>query len=88
MSSNEDYFVVAEEYKMEGKLGKAIEQYQQISEKDPDNIRALMNLGRLYYMLGHMKKSIEAYEKVAELKPDYFFALYRLGNFSLSCCSF
>ncbi len=51
-------------------LKKAIEQYQKISEKDPQDIESLLMLGRLQKVGQNSPESEKAYKRVLEIDPD------------------
>ncbi|MFX0188360.1 MAG: tetratricopeptide repeat protein [Candidatus Hodarchaeota archaeon] len=58
---------------------KAIKCFKKIIEIEPDNYRAIYNLGISYFNLGRMKKAIYAYNEAIKIKPDYKHCYYNIG---------
>lgn len=63
------------------KYGSAINAYQQILKNNPQNQRALFNMGDAYYRLNEYTQAQESYKQAASLPGDYAqSAQYNLGN--------
>lgn len=63
------------------KYGSAINAYQQILKNNPQNQRALFNVGDAYYRLNEYTQAQESYKQAASLPGDYAqSAQYNLGN--------
>ncbi len=63
------------------KYGSALNSYNTILKKHPDNQRALFNAGNAYYRLNEYTQAEEMYQKAASEEGDLSqSALYNLGN--------
>ena len=71
----------AEIYRLGGRYPKAIADFDNIIQLQPDNAEAFANRGSLYGMTGGLDKAIADYSKAIELKPDD--ASYFLGRGSI-----
>jgi len=60
-------------------IEKAIGCFKRIIEIEPNNYRALYNLGIAYFNLSQMNNALEAYNKALKIKPDYKYCLYNMG---------
>jgi putative inorganic carbon (HCO3(-)) transporter len=60
-------------------LGEAITRLENLITKDPWNIEAHFQLGRLYYNVGRVDEAIRLFEAVALVVPKHSNALYSLG---------
>ncbi len=60
-------------------LHKAILNFKQALELDPDYASAHNGLGSAFAQAGNFDAAISSWEKAVELKPDYDFPLYNLG---------
>jgi tetratricopeptide (TPR) repeat protein len=58
---------------------KAIEQYEKISEKEPDDIEVLLTLGRLYKVAQKSPEAEKAFQKALDKDPDNEDALMGLA---------
>lgn len=63
----------------ERNMGKAVEQWATVLEKDPDNIDALLNLGIYYGERGDTNKAIDYYQRILSISPDHADAYYNIG---------
>ena len=63
------------------KYGSALNHYNEVLKKNPNNQQALFNAGNAYYRLNEYTQAEEAFKKAAELSGDYGqHALFNLGN--------
>lgn len=63
------------------KYGSALNSYQEILKKSPNNQTALFNSGNAYYRLNEYTQAEDAFKKAAQLNGDYSqHALFNLGN--------
>lgn len=60
-------------------LQKAIQDFKQALELDPDYASAHNGLGSAYAQAGNLDAAISSWERAIKLKPDYDFPLYNLG---------
>jgi len=58
---------------------KSIGCFKKIIEIEPNNYRALYNLGISYFNLGRMQNAIKACTEAVNLKPDYKHCWYNMG---------
>jgi tetratricopeptide (TPR) repeat protein len=56
---------------------EALFKYNQCLNRNPDDIKALFNVGTAYLSLSDFEKAHEFYEKVLKLDPDYIVAVHR-----------
>lgn len=63
----------------EGKFKRALTQYREAIEHDPQDARAFWGLGRAYYHLGEYDKAIAAYQKALQIDPSNDIAQADLG---------
>ncbi|UBM59457.1 tetratricopeptide repeat protein [Marinilongibacter aquaticus] len=70
-------------YIQEDRLDEAIRDLQDLVNKDPKNVGALLNLGLIYDNEGDKEKALETYNKVLELDPDNYDC-----NFSIAVIHF
>lgn len=66
-----DEFVMGDE--------KSIKCFKKIIEIEPNNYRAIYNLGISYFNLGRLKKAMNAYNDAIKIKPDYKHCYYNIG---------
>lgn len=66
-------------YQERGQKTWATESYQQVLERQPDNVAALNNLGWIYFEDGAYTKSLELLNQAAKLAPDNPAVLDSLG---------
>lgn len=66
-------------YYLQKKYDKAIQVFQKIIEKHPNNIEAHYNLGNSYFRLRQFNKAQVAYEKVYNLDSTFLDAMENLG---------
>ncbi len=60
---------------------KAQELYEQVLETEPENVRALEALGKIYFKVqGNLDKTISVYEKILSVNPKDLYALVILGS--------
>jgi tetratricopeptide (TPR) repeat protein len=53
---------------------------REVTAKDPNNIYALMSLGRASLMSNQIEKAVEHFKKVASLQPDNIEAVFRVAE--------
>ena len=58
---------------------QAIKIFEKMIEIEPENYRALYNLGITYFNLGKIEKALESYNMALKIKPDYKFCYYNMG---------
>ena len=58
---------------------KSIINFNKIIEIEPDNYRAIYNLGISYFNLGKIDKAMKAYNDAIKIKPDYKHCYYNIG---------
>jgi tetratricopeptide (TPR) repeat protein len=63
-----------------GQPMKGISILKEILEKDPDNLKAHLNLGYFSVKSGQFDKAIERFEKVLQINPSYTEAYIYLGD--------
>lgn len=66
--------------RLEGRLPEAIERLERVVELRPDNLPALIRLGRTHLVSGEPDKAAEYFGAVLELEPGSSAALYGLGR--------
>lgn len=64
----------------EGKYNEAIESFEKVVEKFPDNIEGYYNLGLSYLRKGDVDPAIASFEKAAELNPEALPIFLALGE--------
>src|SRR5262249_15032554 len=52
-----------------GEFGKAVDPWEKLARLAPDNSRAWLHLGALYYQLDRLEDSAEAYRRSIDLHP-------------------
>ena len=62
-----------------GRLKDAINIYELILQKDPNNAQAHSNLGVAFQQQGHLKNAIKSFHKALNIKPDFAKAQSNLG---------
>lgn len=62
-----------------GDLESSAQCYLQVIKKDPENKRALNNLGKLYHARGQLESAIEIYHRALEVDPVYPAAHFNLS---------
>jgi tetratricopeptide (TPR) repeat protein len=65
-----DHFKRGNEYIQDGELEKAVDEYKQALELEPENVDVLTNLGVVYYNLGRLDEAIAEYLKATEIAPE------------------
>lgn len=69
------------QFYQEQKYGSALNSYNAVLKKHPQDARALFNAGDAYYRLNEYTQAQEVYQKAAQLDSPYRQdALYNLGN--------
>jgi len=63
----------------QGKIDKAIAQYQQALKLRPDYVHAVYNLGNAYLQQGQTERAIDYYRRTLGLRSDYAMAYFNLG---------
>ncbi len=76
----DDYFLWGYDAGMEGKHEKAVEHYQQATEKEPNNYVAWNNKGYALSDLERYEEAMAAYDKAIEIKSDFHEAWYNKGD--------
>lgn len=71
MESAVSHFNLGVSYQEEGKLRKAIEEYEKVISIEPFNVDAYNNLGMAYKDLGELERAIHYYRKAITLNPQY-----------------
>jgi len=66
-------------FEEKGLTDKAIEQYQIVLARYPNDPRAHENLGVAFFKQGLMDKAIEELQTTIKLRPDYYDAYYNMG---------
>ena len=59
---------------------KAIDRYQALILREPNNARAYYSLGTMYSRTGRIEESIEQYKRAVALKPDCRKSLFNLAS--------
>ncbi len=59
---------------------ETLEEYKGVLDRDPDYLKALLNMGNLYVQLGDNDRAIKLFKKVITLDPDNADALNHLGS--------
>jgi tetratricopeptide (TPR) repeat protein len=59
---------------------QGISMIREVTTKDPNNIYALMSLGRASLMSNQIEKAVEHFKKVASLQPDNIEAIFRVAE--------
>ena len=73
----------AQKYYNEGKVAEALDQFEQVQYKDPNEVTLLYNQANCQYQLGRTDRAVELYEKVLGQSKDKSLqakAHYNLGN--------
>jgi len=68
---------LSDEFVME--FEKAIKYFNKILEIDPNNYRAIYNIGIAHFNMGDMNKAMRAYNDAIKIKPDYKHCYYNIG---------
>jgi tetratricopeptide (TPR) repeat protein len=63
-----------------GEYGQAIQAYQAILKRDPQNVDAMTHLGLIVAIGGHADSALETFDKALSLDPDYGPALLYRGQ--------
>ena len=66
----EEHFKRGNELSLSGDFERAIEEYRQALEIEPDNVDLMSNLGVAYYNLGELDKAIVQYSRAIEIAPN------------------
>ena len=61
---------LAESWDRLGRVGKAKNEYRRILEYSPDNVSALIGLGRAEFMSGNRFAAVETFKKASKLQPS------------------
>ncbi len=67
-------------YEQQGKLGIAVEFYQQALGFKPDYTEAHYNLGNVRNLQGFLDAALESYQQALKIKPEFSLALNNLGT--------
>ena len=59
---------------------EAIEEYKIVLELDPQNLKTLFNLGRLYIQQGEHRKALNCFNQIIEISEDNIEAWNNLGT--------
>ncbi len=79
-SSAKELFEQAVARHQRGELGKAIELYKQTLDLEPDNSKALSNMGYALFATGRLDAALACCRQAVAIKPDYGQAHNNLGN--------
>ncbi|MBT3321402.1 MAG: tetratricopeptide repeat protein [Anaerolineae bacterium] len=71
---------VAHLYYDSGEYEKAIPEFIEVIEANPDNLEDYISLGYCYYQLGEYEEAAARYELLLERAPEYPIALFGLGS--------
>src|SRR5262249_34358268 len=64
----------ATKYMQQGKLQKAVDEYQLLIQDDPSDVRTILKVGDLYAKMGNIDGAVDTYKQVAEhYAKDGFF---------------
>lgn len=63
-----------------GKLKEALKVFQEIAEKEPNNIYSLNNLGKAYSDLNKLEKAIAYFRKALAINPGFWMAENNLAD--------
>ena len=74
------YYNLGLTYFQQGRLDKAIEQYQKMLQLNPAETDALNNLGSALLQQGKLDDAVAYYEKALAIEPDSAETHYNLGN--------
>jgi tetratricopeptide (TPR) repeat protein len=66
-------------YEANNDLNKAIEKLEQLSNKMPDNVEVIFQLGRLYYNNERIDEAVFQFKKAIELFPNHSNSRYSLA---------
>ena len=67
-------------YYSSGELRKAIEEYSQVINFNPDDYRAYRMRGAVYKKLGEYQNAIDDFSQIIRIRPFYEMAYYNRGN--------
>ena len=70
----------AQSFVLQGKKEEALNCYDKISEKYPDELRALYGKGMVFFEFDELETAIEFFDKVLEINPDEHDSLYAKGT--------
>jgi len=68
---------LSDEFIME--FEKSIKYFNKILEIDPNNYRAIYNIGIAHFNMGDMNKAMRAYNDAIKIKPDYKHCYYNIA---------
>ena len=68
---------LSDEFVME--FEKSIKYFNKILEIDPNNYRAIYNIGIAHFNMGDMNNAMRAYNNAIKIKPDYKHCYYNIG---------
>ena len=68
---------LSDEFVME--FEKAIKYFNKILEIDPNNYRAIYNIGIAHFNMGDMNNAMKAYNNAIRIKSDYKHCYYNIG---------
>ncbi|MFQ5963146.1 MAG: tetratricopeptide repeat protein [Candidatus Scalinduaceae bacterium] len=71
-------------YYNKGMLDKAIEEFKEVIEIDPEDVNAYYNLGNAYVDKGMFNEAISAYKRAIEINPEFIDAYLNLGMIYLN----
>jgi len=74
------YFRMAELYKQEGELDKALDYARQGLQRQPDNLNYRYFLGSLLVLSNHLPEAVAELEAVVKARPWHYWANYNLGQ--------
>ncbi len=80
----ESLLSLAYAYQQDGQYQKALDEYEQVLTRDPQNLAALYNKGAVLMELGDAKKAETAYWDTLKIAPDHALAAKALGELYLA----
>ena len=75
----EEIYIKAIQNQKNNNLQGALDLYNQLLEKDPNNEKAYNGIGTVFHQAGQFKKAIEYYKRVNQINPNHRNSLNNLG---------
>lgn len=70
LPTSAEYLIRGEGYHKDGKVEKAIKEYNKALKLNPNNIDVYASRGTAYFFMGDLEKAIDDFVKVVQSKPD------------------